>query len=121
MKLNQRVTHTYTITSEDLLKPSSKFEKAKRESFGFFDDIEESNWNLLKEIYLQHENHKFPDKPLTHNPAYDKRKMSYFNSEQAWYQSNYEPNFSCQFEKRIGSNRMVMGQNGYAILIVSKD
>lgn len=102
--MNENYLNKEQMSSSSELTTSAKFEKAKTESFGFFYDIDDNKWNLLKEIFLNHENHKFPEKPLTHNPSYDKRKMSYFNSEQAWYQSNYEPNFSCQFEKRIGWN-----------------
>lgn len=80
----------------------SQFEMARSQSNGFFDDITNANWQKLKDIVAVHVDHKYPDKPLTHNPHFDKRKMAYFNSYPAWWQTNYEPNFSCQFERRIG-------------------
>mmetsp|Transcript_24778 Transcript_24778/g.44877 ORF Transcript_24778/g.44877 Transcript_24778/m.44877 type:complete len:360 (-) Transcript_24778:71-1150(-) len=75
---------------------------AMKQSFGFFDDISDKQWKLLQKIVAEHVNHKYPEQPLTHNPHFDKRNLKYFNSYPAWWQTNYEPNFSCQFERRIG-------------------
>lgn len=58
--------------------------------------------SLLQTITAEHENHRFPDKPFTYNPHFDKRKEKWWNSYPAWWQNNYEPNFSCQLERRIG-------------------
>lgn len=77
---------------------------AKRQSFGFFQDISEDEWKLHQRIVEEHVNHKFVDQPLTYNPKFEKRKLKYFNSNFAWYQNNYEPNFNCRFERRIGGN-----------------
>jgi len=75
---------------------------AKSQSFGFFDGVRNDEWERLQSIVAVHEDHKYPEQPLTHNPTFDKRKMKYFNSNPAWWQTNYEPNFSCRFERRIG-------------------
>ncbi|KAL7527134.1 hypothetical protein ACHAXR_001822 [Thalassiosira sp. AJA248-18] len=86
-------------------KENGQFALALSQSFGFFDDITDEHWRLLQKIYFDHVNHKYPDKPLTNNPAFDKRTHGGWNSPHAWYQNNYEPNFpGCQFEKRIGQN-----------------
>ncbi|KAL7536032.1 hypothetical protein ACHAXR_008564 [Thalassiosira sp. AJA248-18] len=84
---------------------------ARTQSFGFFYDITEEHWNLLRQIYKDHSNHLNPDRPLMYNPHNEDRKgietwgdPETFSSYKAWYQSNYEPNFSCQFEKRVGKN-----------------
>lgn len=82
----------------------SSFNLANDQSFGFFNDIPDHEWNLLRKITSEHENHKFMDQPLTHNPAFDTRNLKYNNSPAAWYQTNYEPNFSCRFERRVGGN-----------------
>lgn len=90
------------FTVDDYPVPSTDL--AKKQSFGFFDDITDEHWKLLQHLVAVHVNHKFTEQPLTHNPHFDKRKMKYFNSYPAWWQTNYEPNFSCQFERRIGKN-----------------
>eukprot|EP00547_Thalassionema_nitzschioides_P014303 CAMPEP_0194236982 /NCGR_PEP_ID=MMETSP0158-20130606/4124_1 /TAXON_ID=33649 /ORGANISM="Thalassionema nitzschioides, Strain L26-B" /LENGTH=374 /DNA_ID=CAMNT_0038970903 /DNA_START=11 /DNA_END=1135 /DNA_ORIENTATION=- len=77
---------------------------AKKQSLGFFDDVRKDEWELLQKLVAEHEDHKYPEQPLTHNPIFDKRHKKYFNSNPAWWQTNYEPNFSCRFEKRIGGN-----------------
>mmetsp|Transcript_27337 Transcript_27337/g.57717 ORF Transcript_27337/g.57717 Transcript_27337/m.57717 type:complete len:156 (-) Transcript_27337:1794-2261(-) len=84
---------------------------ASQESFGFFYDITDENWNLLRQIYRDHSNHLNPDRPLLYNPQNEDKQgietwgdPEMFSSYKAWYQSNYEPNFSCQFEKRVGKN-----------------
>ncbi|KAL7428344.1 hypothetical protein ACHAXH_001796 [Discostella pseudostelligera] len=86
---------------------------AREQSFGFFYDITSEHWNLHRQLYLEHENHRYPDKPLTFNPQaneedvlpeiYAKRGgFPGWSSYEAWYQNNYEPNFSCPFEMRVG-------------------
>jgi len=89
-------------SGDDVDSNSNDFELAKKESNDFFDDITTQHWQMLKDIAKVHVDHKYPEKPLTHNPHWDHRRMKYFNSHPAWWQSNYEPNFSCQFERRVG-------------------
>lgn len=68
---------------------------ASQQSFGFFNDIPCSSWNRLRQItsHRAQNQHAHPD-----NPNYR------INIPHSWYQMNYEPNFSCQFEQRIGGN-----------------
>ena len=40
-----------------------QYNLARSESFGFFYDITSEHWNLYKKAFLQHEDHRFPDKP----------------------------------------------------------
>ncbi len=68
------------------------FELASRQSGGFFDDIPSKQWKLLQHIVAIHNNHKFPDAPLTHNPTQDKRKLKYLSSFPAWYQTVSDSN-----------------------------
>ena len=44
------------------------FELARTQSFGYFYDVPEGHWRRLRDIFLEHENHKYPDKPLTYHP-----------------------------------------------------
>jgi len=66
---------------------------ANSESFGLLTDINDESWRQRKIRViesLQH-NHRYPENPRvnSYNPA-------------AWYQENFEPNFSCPHERRIG-------------------
>ena len=90
---------------------TSDFDLASQQSNGFFYDISNKEWKQLQQIYLMHQNHRDPLRPLlysTHDP-YGQRMASrdtWRASDQAWYQNNYEPNFSCRFEKRVGGQNM---------------
>ncbi|KAL3792959.1 hypothetical protein HJC23_010972 [Cyclotella cryptica] len=74
---------------------------ARSQSFGFFDDITEERWMLHQKIYREYTKHKTPDQPLQYNPAVETRKEHWWNSAEAWYQNNYEPSFTCEFERRV--------------------
>ena len=90
------------------------FYLARSQSFGFFYDISNDHWRLYKDIYNTHIDHRYPNHPMTYNPEgtaqnsdpimWSRRNnwpSGYF-SYAAWWQNNYEPNFSCPFEKRVG-------------------
>jgi len=75
------------------------YETAKRQSLGFFDDMTEIQWELMRDRVQKRINHctdsdnfcpKNPNQPLINGKAGD------------WYQDNWEPDFTCQFERRIG-------------------
>lgn len=68
---------------------SSEFQLANVESFGFFTDIPEREWTLLKERV----------KEIQPNFCDWCRGG---NSANAWFQNHYEPEFACRFEKRVG-------------------
>ena len=74
-----------TTTSTTPAMPD--YSLAYKQSYGFFDDITNENWKLLQSMVVDHENHKYPEAPLTHNPAFDKRKEPWNNSGPAWYQN----------------------------------
>lgn len=78
------------------------FELASRQSYGFFYDISSTKWNLLRKIYREHINHRDPQRPLLYSPHDPLNSQKWFSTEPAWYQNNYEPNFSCMHEKRVG-------------------
>lgn len=92
-----------TETGHTTQRETTTTSLALQQSLGFFDDVTTGQWEHLRQMVAEHQNHKYPEAPLTHNPHFDKRHMKYFNSYPAWWQTNYEPNFSCQFEKRIGN------------------
>mmetsp|Transcript_2280 Transcript_2280/g.2642 ORF Transcript_2280/g.2642 Transcript_2280/m.2642 type:complete len:376 (-) Transcript_2280:2303-3430(-) len=105
---NALVAITDTTEKPSVLHASAdNYSLAKSQSFGFFDGVRNNEWERLQSIVAVHEDHKYPEQPLTHNPIWDnplwnKRVNEYFNSNPAWWQTNYEPNFSCRFERRIG-------------------
>ena len=82
------------------------FGLAAGQSHGFFYDVSADSWNLLRDIYLEHDNHRDPSRPLLYSRHDPKFIAPSYMSAAAWYQNNYEPNFSCMFEKRIGGMQM---------------
>lgn len=100
------IRHHYadTLTSPKANDIHFNYNLAKRHSFGFFDDVSEDEWKLLQKIVGEHVNHAYVKEPLTFNPQFSTRNLAMFNSNFAWYQNNYEPNFSCRFERRVGGN-----------------
>ena len=80
------------------------FKLAYDQSFGFFDDISSDHWRIYQQIVSEYIPHKNPADPREFVPGHSVRKQSWFNSPRAFYQTNYEPNFSCAFERRIGGN-----------------
>jgi len=67
------------------------YKQAFEESNGFFTDIRESDWKLMKERQRNSKN-CFED---------DCNKYKAI-SPRKWYQLNFEPTFTCQHERRIG-------------------
>jgi len=79
------------------------FDLAQEQSFGFFDDIDEKNWKNLQKIAAEMVDHERPDDPLNYLPA-DNAANKPWDKYFDWYQTNYEPNFSCAHEQRVGGN-----------------
>ena len=75
------------------------FELARQQSFGFFNDIPAYQWKHLHQMFVEHENHRYPEKPFTTHPEagweqsdplvwpYTRRVGSNYKSVQAWYQN----------------------------------
>lgn len=84
------------------------FKLAYDQSFGFFNDKPYHEWRLHQEIVSQYHPHKNPKNPLEFAPGRSVTNNTVFNSPAAFYQTNYEPNFSCAFERRVGAG----GGNG---------
>ena len=51
----------------DPSNPTSEFYSAYKESFGFFNDIPNSSWQLIKDRVRNRVNHLFPDNPMSHS------------------------------------------------------
>ena len=77
--------------------PPDQFSVAYKQSLGLFDDIPDRAWKLLQQRVKARVNHRD-----TNNP------MQGSSNSPAWYQQNYEPDFGCQHEVRVG----VMGDGG---------
>lgn len=86
-----------TLPNQAPLSPLS-YDLAYSESYGFFQDIPEHHWNLLRQISQANIPHMYPNNPLKY--ADTARR----GTTPSWYQTNYEPDFSCQFERRVGGN-----------------
>lgn len=90
-------------------KVGGDIDLASSQSYGFFYDVPLDSWNLYRDIYLKHDNHRDSERPMMfspHDPPYPDNPNPTYNSMRAWYQNNYEPNFSCPFEKRLGGIHM---------------
>ena len=66
------------------------FELAKRHSFGFFDDINDYNWKLMQQRAASRKHHKFKD------------PLKFYWEPARWYMNNFEPDFTCPQERRLG-------------------
>ena len=76
------------------------FDVAKRESLGFFDDIPSRTWDRMREK-VQEMSPNFNEFFL---PYQEGRPKHYDRVKKPgnFYQNNYEPDFVCQHERRIG-------------------
>jgi len=68
-----------------------EFSLAYNQSFGFFDDIPNRTWKRMQRRVKKRVNHKYPADPSKNA-----------NLSAAWYQQNFEPDFGCQNERRVG-------------------
>mmetsp|Transcript_14985 Transcript_14985/g.18810 ORF Transcript_14985/g.18810 Transcript_14985/m.18810 type:complete len:653 (+) Transcript_14985:77-2035(+) len=73
---------------------SGMYELASKQSFGFFNDIPEDAWKRKQNMMKEHVSHWQPSNPLAKFP------QGHVN----WYAFNYEPNFNCPYERRVGGN-----------------
>lgn len=96
--LTDKVTATATVDGD--------FELAASQSYGFFNDVPAKSWNLHRGIYRQSTNHLDPMNPLANSKFIGNVTPDWLSVPGTWYQDNYEPNFNCAFEKRIGGKTM---------------
>lgn len=84
------ISETSTTTAED------KYAMALEESLGFFDNIPQDDWEVMRNITLRRVNNERKSNPLfdSHRP-------------EAWYQKNWDPDFSCRHDTKVG-----MGDGG---------
>jgi hypothetical protein len=68
-------------------KQGDSCSQALGDSLGFFDDIPNSLWANQKEVAINRRHHRFPN---------DVRRE--IGSSRAWYQMNWDPDFSCPVE-----------------------
>lgn len=90
--MNREGSSTYNSMGMTNTIDPKHFKLAKDQSFGFFDDIQTHQWKLYQRIAANYQPHTHPENPL---------KVA---THATFYQENYEPNFSCPFERRMGNN-----------------
>ncbi|GFH50467.1 hypothetical protein CTEN210_06943 [Chaetoceros tenuissimus] len=83
---------------------SEQYTLATKQSFGFFDDITNENWKILRSIASSRQKHVIPNDEKTFFVGKEKKKAEGQRVPLAWFQSHYEPDFSCMFRKRVGGN-----------------
>ena len=84
----------YTQSKKNRRSKISKendYRLAYEESFGFFDDISSVEWERLRSITLARVNNADP-----YNP------MAMANHPAAFYQNNWDPDFSCRHDTKVG-------------------
>ena len=102
--LGENVMHTDKVTTTATV--DGDFELAASQSYGFFDEVPAKSWNLHREIYRRSTNHLDPMNPLANSKFIGNVTPDWLSVPGTWYQNNYEPNFNCAFEKRIGGTTM---------------
>ncbi|KAL7570486.1 hypothetical protein ACA910_004267 [Epithemia clementina (nom. ined.)] len=91
-------TSIYSREVEEQPKPSlfmveGRFSQlARKQSYGFFDDIPDKSWRLIQERVHDTQ----PNMMCGHNCTGTLNAW-------AWYQQNFEPEISCPHERRIGN------------------
>ncbi len=70
---------------------SKNYDMALEESLGFFDNIPQDDWELMRNITLARVNNA--DK---RNPLLSRGKAP------EWYQKNWDPDFSCRHDTKVG-------------------
>jgi len=93
---------TSATTKVSAVENSDDFKLAYEQSYGFFDSIPTEDWERYQDIVAEYEPFFNPNDPLQYCPGASKRNLEYFNSPHAFWGTNYEPNFSCPFERRLG-------------------
>ena len=98
---NHNHRHDYDY---DHAKPLSEFSLAYYQSYGFFDDIPTDEWQQIRSIAKSGGMTSSPR--TTFDPRYDGSDDddTFWNSmpSNLFYGYNYDPNFSCRSEVRIG-------------------
>ena len=74
------------IASSDVAQPNSDFKLALDESLGFFQDVTSRNWEIMRSVTLRRVN-------IVHKA---------FRNAQRFYQNNWDPDFSCQHDTKVG-------------------
>jgi len=74
---------------------------ANKESQGFFTDISEHHWRMMKDRTRQQEKPHCTD-PTRGCPETADTASSGQAQAHVWYYENYYPNFSCPHERRVG-------------------
>lgn len=78
---------------------NNNYELAKHQSLGFFDDITEPHWELMRDRVRKRVNHC--TNPINYCPQNPNQPLLEGKSGD-WYQDNWEPDFTCLHERRIG-------------------
>jgi len=71
--------------------PFDPYAMALEESLGFFDNIPQDEWDIMRNITLRRVNNADPKNPLRPNDI-----------AAEWYQKNWDPDFSCRLEAKVG-------------------
>lgn len=80
------------LTREELQAIGKHYADSRRESYRFFNNISNTDWQRMKQGVKSHANHQFHNDPSFHQ-----------NVPRKWYKHNFDPNFSCLHEQRVSN------------------
>lgn len=84
-------------SNDSIISPpvnSDDYQLSSSQSFDFFADVPSKEWKMRQQICSQYLKHANPANPKEHVPHH----------AAAFHQNNYDPSFSCSFERKIGGN-----------------
>jgi hypothetical protein len=95
LSFSKRRTATTSGGSIGTIKRKQKYQLAYDESLGYFDDLDETHWERLREAAIAR-----LQSIRTYRP-----KMMDWMTPMSFYEY-FEPDFVCPFERRLGSNEI---------------
>lgn len=89
------------VEDRSQLLPQSGFSLAKRQSFGYFDDISDENWKRAQKIHAKMFPNHAPRLGQYSNAVVVKDMMKELKMSNFWYAQNFHEEFHCPLTQRI--------------------
>ena len=96
---------TSLSSSSSILSPNlNQFKKAQDQSFGYFTDIPFTNWMRFKERVRSTPHHSTFGATTNEEGYQIADKLRFINDPNAWYHYNWNPDFTCLHEMKVGAS-----------------
>lgn len=93
-----------------IIDTNGDYELARKESFGFFDDIPQKNWKRAKEIHANlFPNHYTKDFMMYANGPNDKNVYKKLSRSKDWNGENFQEEFHCALAQRLPTDSQADG------------